>query len=93
MAKVAPVYNDKKELVGYLVNSPAMDIDLVFYTTPGHWTFNGDLDKPTFSPSMLAYANNTHGRDHFFVRDGKIEYLSDCDHELAGKTIDMVDVD
>lgn len=93
MAKVCPVYNDSKELVGYMVNSPAMNIDVCFYTTPGHWTFNGDLEKPTFSPSMLIYPNPMHGRDHFFVRDGKIEYLSDCEHNLAGKTIDMVDCD
>ena len=27
---------------------------------------------------------------HSFVRDGKIEYLSGCTHEYAGKTVDMV---
>lgn len=26
---------------------------------------------------------------HTFVRDGKIEYLSDCTHEFAGKIINM----
>lgn len=30
---------------------------------------------------------------HSFVRDGKIQYLADCTHELAGKTVDMVDWD
>lgn len=29
---------------------------------------------------------------HSFIRNGKIEYLSDCTHDLAGKTVDMVDV-
>lgn len=24
---------------------------------------------------------------------GKIEYLQDCDHPMAGMTVDMVDVD
>lgn len=32
------------------------------------------------------------GLCHLFVRAGKIEYLSDCTHEYAGKTIDMVDI-
>lgn len=44
-------------------------------------------------PSMLLHPNNIHGREHFFVRDGKIEYLQDCDHPMAGMTVDMVDVD
>lgn len=29
-------------------------------------------------------------RCHSFVRDGRIEYLSDSEHPLAGQTIDMV---
>ena len=60
----------------------------IFYTNPEFspcvWTFNGDMERPTFSPSML---------EHFFVRAGKIEYLQDCDHPMAGMTVDMVDVD
>lgn len=54
------------------------------------WTFNNDMEKPTFSPSLLNY--NDIERCHIFVRDGKIEYLSDCSHELAGKIVDMEDV-
>lgn len=30
---------------------------------------------------------------HSFVRDGKIEYLSDCTHEFAGQTIELEDVE
>lgn len=26
---------------------------------------------------------------HSFVRNGKIEFLSDCTHELAGKTVEL----
>lgn len=29
-------------------------------------------------------------RCHSFVRDGRIEYLSDSEHHLAGQTVDMV---
>jgi hypothetical protein len=50
--------------------------------------FNGDLDKPTFSPSLLQ--NFTPGKTcHSFVVDGNIQYLSDCDHHLAGKTVEL----
>ena len=30
---------------------------------------------------------------HSFVRDGKIEYLSDCTHKLAGQTVELPDWD
>lgn len=30
---------------------------------------------------------------HTFIRDGKIQYLNDCTHELAGQTIDMESAD
>ena len=28
---------------------------------------------------------------HVFIKEGKIEYLSDCTHSLAGTTIDLPD--
>ena len=72
----------------YLVFSPADGHHIPF---DERWTFNGDYDKPTFRPSMLLYAEGFPGmkRSHFFVTDGKIEYLADSDHEYAGKTIDI----
>lgn len=77
------------------------DIKLYAFHCPGckhshtfdeSWTFNGDMEKPTFSPSLLNWLPNDPYRCHLFIRDGKIEYLSDCSHELAGKIIDMEDV-
>lgn len=58
------------------------------------WTWNGDFEKPTFSPSILVNAGSeTPGVPvcHHFVRDGKIEYLSDCTHAMAGRTVEMED--
>lgn len=61
-----------------------------YHMFDGRWQWNGDMDKPTFSPSLLC--GHTVGRRcHSFVRDGKIEFLDDCHHELAGQTIDMVE--
>lgn len=31
-------------------------------------------------------------RCHTFVTDGRIQYLGDCTHDLAGQTVDMADV-
>jgi hypothetical protein len=28
---------------------------------------------------------------HSYVRDGQIQFLSDCTHEMAGKTVDLPD--
>ncbi len=50
------------------------------------WTFNGDYEKPTLNPSLLSKGQI---RCHMFIRDGKIQFLNDSEHELAGKTVDM----
>lgn len=78
------------------------------------WGFNGDFEKPTFTPSILERSGHYCGRDgmtaencwccnnghkdmcyvcHSFVRDGMIQFLSDCSHELAGKTVPLEDFD
>lgn len=74
---------------------------------PGpRWGWNGDVDKPTFTPSILvqydhyvppfipgqpAPENQTKVHDvcHSFVTAGRIQFLSDCTHGLAGQTVDI----
>ncbi len=67
------------------------------------WHFNKNMEKPTFSPSLLhkgfTYDKDENGeviqssvRDmicHVFITDGNIQYLNDCTHELAGQTVEM----
>lgn len=50
------------------------------------WTFNGDIMKPTFSPSLLVNKDLNSGgpRCHSFITDGRINYLDDCTHALRG---------
>lgn len=57
------------------------------------WTFNGDVDKPTFTPSMLVNGDYPESRCHSFVTDGKIQFLSDCFHELKNTTVDLPEID
>lgn len=61
-------------------------------TEPNHcgakWSFNGDVDKPTFMPSI----NINHGQCHYFITDGKIIYTDDCRHALKGMTVDLPDL-
>ena len=53
------------------------------------WQWNGDFEKPTVTPSILIKIGNT--VSHLFIRDGKIRYMLDCTHPMAGVTVDMVD--
>ncbi len=53
------------------------------------WTFNGDLECPTFSPSIRIKYPNVDYCCHYFVREGNIEFCGDCTHELAGQTISL----
>ncbi len=61
------------------------------------WGYNGRIQKPTFTPSLLVRWDEGEDRKkkrcHSFVREGRIEFLSDCTHDLAGKTVDMKDID
>ena len=55
------------------------------------WEFNGDVDKPTVSPSILVrfpYGGENHVC-HSFIREGKIQFLGDCTHRLADKTVEL----
>lgn len=70
-------------------------------TSRNAWSFNGDMDAPTLSPSILAYphpALNEAGeryetaRCHSFVTDGRIQFLGDCTHALAGQTVALPEV-
>lgn len=62
------------------------------------WSWNGNMEKPTLTPSLLMYDPGPDGKQrksicHLYVTDGKIQFLSDCQHALAGKTVPMVDLD
>lgn len=64
---------------------------------PG-WEWNGDAERPTFSPSVLVtYDGTDAGIDgappavcHSFVVDGQIQFLADSTHGLAGQTVTLV---
>jgi len=92
-------YKVKETKEYWVVKSPATGI--IEIPRDGRWIFNSNYYNPTFSPSI----NETFGkegqsyedfkkdpnprRNHVFIRNGKIEYLSDCTHELAGQVVDI----
>jgi Family of unknown function (DUF6527) len=59
------------------------------------WHFNGDFDRPTFSPSVLVRGVVDAEKDptpvvcHSFIQDGRWVFLNDCTHNLASKTVEI----
>ena len=56
------------------------------------WEFDGNIQAPSWTPSLRIQSMSRKEKPyicHLYVRNGQIEYLSDCTHELAGKTIPM----
>lgn len=62
-----------------------------FPTGDGGWTFNGDVERPSCAPSVK---HEHDGRVcHYRITDGRIAYCGDSTHALAGRTVDLPDLD
>jgi len=61
----------------------------------GTWSFNGDMNVPTFRPSYLTWWDEgdppVPKRCHSFIKEGRIQFLSDCTHALADQTVEIPD--
>lgn len=61
------------------------------------WQFNGDIERPTFTPSLLYKWSNEHSKKnhvcHLYVTDGVIQFLNDCTHCFAGKKTPLREID
>lgn len=90
MAKVFELTDVTEKHMAYVFFCPGCGYHHEF---DSRWTFNGDYDKPTFSHSLLINQHKSESRCHSFVRDGKIEFLSDSFHSLAGQTVELPEVD
>jgi Family of unknown function (DUF6527) len=65
------------------------------------WSWNRSCEAPTITPSIaVTYPANPDAdeafaewrkerRCHSFVTDGRIQFLSDSTHALAGQTVDL----
>jgi hypothetical protein len=50
------------------------------------WTFNGNIDYPTFRPSMKIHDQELMVC-HYNLVEGVVHYFGDCTHKLAGKSV------
>lgn len=62
----------------------------MMHPLPDRWTFNGDVERPTFSPSFLHRFGKDDARVcHYILTDGVLNYCSDSTHALAGKAVPL----
>lgn len=100
MPKVEKINDSNGKHSGYLAFCPGCNTHHVLYTenVPGmpNWNFNGDVDNPTFSPSLLVWNDygpkEKHFRCHSFIRNGVWQFLNDCTHALAGQHVPVPEV-
>ena len=91
------------------------DTHVIRVSGPKAWGFNGSVERPTFTPSLLvrtghfvtpgecwcnydkAHPDDASGfacyRCHSFITDGRIQFLGDCTHALAGQTVDLPEIE
>lgn len=104
MAKVTPV-EVQGTIVGYYFDCPGCLSGHIVTVSPNRaengasWKFNGDLNRPTFNPSIMSRwqfnpeINKPDKVCYLFVTDGMIRFLGDCTHPLKGRAVDMTDTD
>ena len=109
MAKVRELINENGDTIGYVFYCPGCKCRHHYYVNkslsdaPGKWVFNGNVDNPTFTPSLVnttgSYAEPSFidppeippTRCHLYVTNGVIVFCGDSTHELAGKSVAMAD--
>lgn len=117
-ARVKHVLTHDGKHYGYSFNCPGCEADKAYsevwgsehtVTTPpsaqsngATWGFNGDTDRPTFTPSIHVHPHGYFDKNnetrqsprcHSFVTDGRIQFLADCTHPLAGQTVDLPEIE
>lgn len=62
------------------------------HSLPDGWEFNGNLEKPSFSPSFRHDGDNPEARCHYVLTDGILNFCSDCHHDLRDKAVPLPDL-
>jgi hypothetical protein len=88
MALIEAVTFEKKT-IGWKWDCPGCKSTHVFWTD--QWQFNGDFKRPTFRPSLGTRWPT--GYCHVVVTDGILGFQMDSTHELAGKSVPMLEME
>ena len=93
MKVILKVINAKESSGGFIFTCPACGYDHFIKTFGSNpWNWDGNEEKPTVTPSLLIHKSGDDPRCHLFLTGGKIQYTADCEHKLAGQTIDMIEI-
>lgn len=90
MGQVSPYL--RKMQCGYGHYCPGCKSIHVIYTP--RWSFDGNVEKPTFSPSIRIFTRADDGipevtECHYHIRNGVIEFCGDSAHELKGQNVPL----
>lgn len=106
MSKLKPVKKPNKEgsgddpafkIVGYKFKCPGCNV--IHTIDNDRWDFNGDYECPTLYPSVNGSGKRVNNgewydwRCHSWVKNGKIQFLNDSTHELAGQTVELPEIE
>ena len=94
MAKIHEIRGGNGDGKLFVFHCPGCRYDHPFHTggiTANHpqWQWNGDLERPTFTPSLVVFKDDPARRCHSFVTNGSIQFLSDSHHDLKGMTVEI----
>lgn len=56
-----------------------------------NWNWDGDLEHPTLSPSILSRSRKDR-ICHSFLEKGVFRFLGDCTHSLANQQVEIPDL-
>lgn len=68
---------------------------LSMHPLPDSWTFDGNLEEPSFAPSFLhTIGHNDRPTEicHYVLTKGILNFCSDCHHELANQSVPLPDI-
>lgn len=97
----------RRSAAGYIHYCPGCNSTHHFVTDSSSggpvWGFDGNIELPTFTPSMRVYDPAKRSKDgtesipertrcHYFLTGGAIQFLGDCSHDLKGQTIPLPDL-
>ena len=60
----------------------------MMHPLPDSWTFNGNLEQPTFFPSFRQHLGDG-GICHYILTDGVLNFFGDSSHTLANQSVPL----
>jgi hypothetical protein len=94
MPKFAPLPTVEEGIVEYYFECPGCGYSHWVRTCGPRplWQFNDDLERPTVTPSVHV-GPGSQSSCHSFITGGRIRFLDDCWHALAGQTVELPELD